>query len=282
MCSCKTKQKGENRKPGKKSTETPLRPHVQKGPRKGSELKFQENPKNARGPEWHPEFPRRKRQEAGRTAKRAKTNRGGTQRENRKNQTSACGGVLLLPELYLLKNKKREKQDDVDEKDQNKREKKIQTGKNKTWHQENFSETFSGSNRQNIRQKHQDSTKHTTNTDTKNKSSLPNCFSNSDPKKRRTAKNRQKDAEPDTKTKKWKKTDSTFPLQKGKKNEQTELRQYGCRREFTPSPFQGQWRPPSWHFCWKGGGGRERPCKTWSGSLTGQPFHTLSPKKWPW
>ena len=73
------------RKQGKRSTGKPLPPSV---PRKGPRNKHQENPKNARGPEWHPE----KRQEAGRTAKTGKQTRRDTKKK-RNQQTSACEGV---------------------------------------------------------------------------------------------------------------------------------------------------------------------------------------------
>ena len=94
-------------KKGEKNKETPLPPRVpSKGASEGASKleprKFQKNPKNARGPEWHPE----NSQEAGRTAKKGdKPSAAGQKGEQEQTKTSACGGVLLLPDLCLSKEK---------------------------------------------------------------------------------------------------------------------------------------------------------------------------------
>ena len=66
--------------------------------------KFKENPKNARGPEWHPEKNAKKQNARPKRAKQKA--RRDTKREKEK-PTGACGGVLLLPDLYLLKKRRK-------------------------------------------------------------------------------------------------------------------------------------------------------------------------------
>ena len=102
-----TQQKGKNETTNKKHRNTLAASRPKRAsegrPQKGraSELKprkFQENPKRTRGPEWHP---REKRQEKGRTAKKGDKPTAAGQKG--KNQNVQCGGVVLQPELYLLK-----------------------------------------------------------------------------------------------------------------------------------------------------------------------------------
>ena len=74
-------------------------------PRKRASEQSRENPKNARGPEWHPEeTPEPK----GRTAKTGEQDKAaGTER---KKTTASAGGVWcpVRPELYLFKKKEKE------------------------------------------------------------------------------------------------------------------------------------------------------------------------------
>ena len=170
----KTKRgKGKNK--DKRSTAKPLPPRV---PRKGasegaSELnphKFQENPKNPRGPEWRPEKTPRSRTHG---QKGRNNKRGGTQKQKRNKQKGACGGVLLLPDLYLLKKKPRKTTSTKKPKEERTNPKKHQT-----WHQENFFQTLSGANRHKLKQKHRQKTtkKHKTNTTTQKQKFAPENF----------------------------------------------------------------------------------------------------------
>ena len=99
----KQNSRGKTKTKHKKHGNTLAASRPKKGPRKGaSELKtrkFQENPKNARFPEWRPETPKN------RTPKRAISQ---TRRDKKKDKTKtgARGGVLLLPDLSLLKKTK--------------------------------------------------------------------------------------------------------------------------------------------------------------------------------
>ena len=103
-------RKGEKEKQGRRRTRKPLPPRVpRKGPRKGranklKPHKFKENPKTARGPEWHP----------GKTPRSGTHGQNGQNRQKRrdtkkkKNQkTSACEGVSCYYLTYLLKKKQR-------------------------------------------------------------------------------------------------------------------------------------------------------------------------------
>ena len=96
-------QTGKNNRQKKKGTNA----STASRPKRASE-QSRENPKTARGPEWHPEeTPEQK----GRTAKTGETKQSGGEK-NKKNN-SKCGGVScpVRPELYLLNEKeKKEKQ----------------------------------------------------------------------------------------------------------------------------------------------------------------------------
>ena len=107
------KHKGK-RKQGRRSTRKPLPPRVpRKGPRKGranklKPHKFKENPKKARGPEWHPEKPPRSRTHGQNGRNRQK--RRDTKKKRKQQNKCVCGGVLLLPDLCLSKkNKQKQK-----------------------------------------------------------------------------------------------------------------------------------------------------------------------------
>ena len=113
----------------RETTKTPLPPRVQKRASEGvSELKprkFQENPKNVRGPEWHPgKTPR-----SGTHGQNGRTNKcGGTKKRNRKKQPKCVWGcALLLPKLSLFKRKNKNKKATTSAKNQRKREKNPQT-----------------------------------------------------------------------------------------------------------------------------------------------------------
>ena len=91
---------GENKNNRKKRPKHPCRLASRKRASEGaSELKprkFQENPKNARGPEWHPE----KTPRSGTHGQKGRTNKcGGTKKGTGKSNQSACGGV---PCYYLI------------------------------------------------------------------------------------------------------------------------------------------------------------------------------------
>ena len=98
----KQNKRAETKTKDKKPRNTPAASRPKK---RGLGRVFQENPKNARGPEWHPEENAKKRDARPKRAKRQ------TRRDKKTGttNTSACGGVLLPPELCLLKRKNKQK-----------------------------------------------------------------------------------------------------------------------------------------------------------------------------
>ena len=91
-CSRKTKQEGEKETQSKRSTENPCRLASQgKGLRRSKE-----NPKNARGQEWHPEKTTKKRDAR---PKRAKQTKAAGHKKQGTSKTSACEGVSCY---YLI------------------------------------------------------------------------------------------------------------------------------------------------------------------------------------
>ena len=106
------KHKGK-RKQGRRSTRKPLPPRVpRKGPRKGranklKPHKFKENPKNARGPEWHPEKPPRSRTH-GQNGRNRQKRRDTKKKGNSK--TSACAGVSCYYLIFVSQKKNKQKQ----------------------------------------------------------------------------------------------------------------------------------------------------------------------------
>ena len=84
--------------------------------RKRASEEYQENPKNAWGPEWHPE----KTPRSGTHGQKGRTNKcGGTKKEQEKATQGACGGVPCYYLSFLSQKEKRnknKKDDDVGEK----------------------------------------------------------------------------------------------------------------------------------------------------------------------
>ena len=150
----------------KETTKTLLPPRVQKRASEGASVlkprKFQENPQNARGPEWHPEKTPRSgtHGQKGRT-RQVRRDKKGTGKSN----PSACGGVPCYYLSFLSKKHKIKKRD-VGEKNPKEERKKNPETQDLTSRE--FFETFSGARNQIIMQKHrQNSTNNdTTNTDT--------------------------------------------------------------------------------------------------------------------
>ena len=95
------KTKGEKEKPSKRSTAPAASRPKKRASEGASELKphkFQENPKNARGPEWHPEKPPRSRTH--RQHGRNRQKRRDTKRKET-SKTSACVGVSCDCLIYI-------------------------------------------------------------------------------------------------------------------------------------------------------------------------------------
>ena len=103
VCGRKTERNGEKQNKTQEAAKLPCRLASEK---KASE-EYQENPKNARGPEWHPaKTPERK---DARPKRENKPNAAGTQtRKGRKTQ-SACGGVPCDYLIFLSEKRKRKK-----------------------------------------------------------------------------------------------------------------------------------------------------------------------------
>ena len=113
------KTKGENTNQGKEAKKHPCRLASQeKGPRKGrassSPVSSRRIPKTRGAQKGTPRKTPRSRTH-GQNGRNKQVRRDKT-KANKKSKTSACGGVLLLPELYLLKETKTENDDDDDEK----------------------------------------------------------------------------------------------------------------------------------------------------------------------
>ena len=98
-----TQQKGQTETTREKRRNT-LAASRSERPRRASELKprkFQENPKNARGPEWHPEKNTKRKDALPKWA--INQPRRDKKEKTHKTKKVRCGCVLLLPALYLFK-----------------------------------------------------------------------------------------------------------------------------------------------------------------------------------
>ena len=107
----KQNRRGETKTKHKKHGNTLAASRPKKGPRKGrassSPISSRRIPKTRGAQNGTP----KKRQETGRTAKKGdEPTTAGQKGEKEKTNTSACGGVLLLPALYLLQQKEKEKE----------------------------------------------------------------------------------------------------------------------------------------------------------------------------
>ena len=154
------KEKTRHKKHG-----TPLPPRV---PRKRGLRSTRRIPKTHGAQKGTP----KKTQEAGRTAKTGKNKRGGTQNEKRNKQKGACGGVLLLPDLYLLK---KTAKNDVGEKKP--KDKRTAPKNTRPDIKRIFPDTF-GSEPPKKKQKHRPkpTKKHKTNTNTQKQKFAPEKF----------------------------------------------------------------------------------------------------------
>ena len=215
VCGRKTERNGEKQNKTQEAAKLPCRLASEK---KASE-EYQENPKNARGPEWHPaKTPERK---DARPKRENKPNAAGTQtRKGRKTQ-SACGGVPCDYLIFLSEKRKRKK------KKQKKRRRRRNNQRRKEGNPKTpdltsreFFKTVSGAKNQKIKQKHrQNSTKkHKTNTDTQKQKFAPENFSRKRPLDEKNDKKRQKTPDQGQKTQN-EKNGQHFPLREGGKNQ---------------------------------------------------------------
>ena len=104
-CSRKTKQKRKKKTRTREAQENSCRLASQeKGLRRSKE-----NPKNGRGPEWHPEKNAKKQDARPKRAKQTKA--AGHKQEKKPEKQVRVRGVLLLPDLCLLKRKNKNRND---------------------------------------------------------------------------------------------------------------------------------------------------------------------------
>ena len=185
------KQKKENKKQGQEANKHPChlasrKKGLGRGKRPG------ESQKRA-GPRM---APREKRQEAGRTAKKGDEPSAVGQKREQEQQTQVRAGVSCYFLVFVSQKKTNRNTNNVGEKSKEERT----NPETADLTSREFFQTVSGATRQNIKPKPKQNTteKHKTNTDTQKQKFAPVSFSNSDPKKRRTAKT-AKDAQPDTK-----------------------------------------------------------------------------------
>ena len=181
--------------------------------------------------------PREESQEAGRTAKKGdKPSAAGQRKRKRKKQTKtgACGGVLLLSDLCFSKqNKQKQKRR------RRKTKGKENEPKNSRPDVKRIFQTLSGANRQNIRPepKQNATKKHKTNTNTQKQKFAPEKFSNSDPKKRKTA---EKGKRRRTRHRKHKmKRRTAFPLSTRGNNKHWHCVTVRLPSDYVPHPFLG-------------------------------------------
>ena len=181
--------------------------------------------------------PRRKRQEAGRTAKTGGTEKsGGTQKRTREQQNRCVWrGVLWLPDLCLLK--KKTAKNDVGEKTKGKENDPEETPDLTT--REFFPDSFgseppkwSKNNSKNPPKKHK------TNTTTQKQKFAPENFSKQRPLERRNDKKRQKTPNRTEKNTKRKKR-TAFPPWGNTHSSPTVCDSNGCLVQSSPTPFLG-------------------------------------------
>ena len=201
-CSRKTKQnKRGKEKQGNRSTRKPLPPRV---PRKGLR-RFKENPKNARGPEWHPEKNAEKRDARPKRAKQQ--TRRDTKKRKGKSKTSACEGVSCYYLICISSKKTRKRRR---RKNQRKRER---TQKTADLTSREFFQTLSGVNCQKIKpkRKQKPTKKHKNNTTSQKQKFAPENFFKKRPLEEQNGKKRQKTPDQTQKTQKGK-NGQHFPL----------------------------------------------------------------------
>ena len=133
-------------------------------------------------------------------------------KEKRNSKTGACEGVSCYY-LNCLSRKKPRKTTSTEKPKEERTKPKTPDLTSRE-----FFPTLSGANRQEIKQKHRQKTtkKHQTNSGTQKQKFAPEIFSKSDPKKRRTAKKRQKTPNQTRRTQKKKRT-AFPPSKRGKK-----------------------------------------------------------------
>ena len=168
---------------------------------------------NARGPEWHPDKTRERRD--ARPKQVTTSGGGGKNKEKETDEKGACGGV---PCYYLscLSQKKTERTTTSARKTRE-GEKKTQKTPDLT-SREFFQDSFGNERTKNKTKHRQNSTKkHKTNTDTTKQKFAPENFSKQRPSEKKNGKKATKDTEPDTKKQNEKKRTAFPPSRRGKK-----------------------------------------------------------------